>query len=783
MFARIFLKAQSEKGKNDVEVNIMALSTLLGFPRIGRARELKTALEKFWKDDLTPAAFRAAARDVEEANWHLEKALGIDMLPVGDFSTYDHVLDTAVLCGAVPERYGKTVGLIDDATYFAMARGAQKNGLDVPALEMTKWFDTNYHYIVPSFAPDQTFRSASEKPFDALKRARAMGIEARPVLLGPVSFLLLGKNVNEGSPLTHLDRLLPVYAETVRRLAEEGAVWIQLDEPMLVADLAPDAAAAYEKAYRALRDATSAKLFVTTPFGALGPNRGLALNLPIDALHLDLVRAPTQLDDVLAEAPSHLTLALGLVNGRNVWRNDLESSLNKVERAADKIGAMRLWVTPSCSLMHVPYDLALEETLDPEIKNWMAFAVQKVEETVLLTKGLNEGRASIADALAENRARLETRARSPRLEVSAVRERLIEQPLDNAGRTSPYAARRDKQRARLGLPRFPTTTIGSFPQTHAVRAHRAAFKSGKIDLAAYNAFLGEEMKKALEQQLEVGLDVLVHGEFERNDMVEYFGEQLAGFLFTKHGWVQSYGSRCVKPPVIYGDVWRPAPMTLDWIVAAQGMTHKPVKGMLTGPVTILQWSFVRDDLPRGMVAHQIALALQDEVLDLEKAGIKIIQIDEPAFREGLPLRRNAWDAYFDWAIKAFKLVSTGVDDATQIHTHMCYSDFNAIIDAIAAMDADVISIETSRSNMELLEIFKEKGYPNEIGPGVYDIHSPRVPSQAEIEGLLMKACERLAPDQIWVNPDCGLKTRDWPETIASLHVMVMAAHAMRKRFP
>jgi 5-methyltetrahydropteroyltriglutamate--homocysteine methyltransferase len=760
----------------------MALGTILGFSRIGRGRELKTALEKYWKGDLSETALYEAAKSIREADWRNQKALGLDASPVNDFALYDHVLDHAVLFGAVPEIYGWQGGPVDLDTVFAMARGAQSAGLDVPALEMTKWFDTNYHYIVPLFNPDQAFALTSDRPVEVFREARAMDIAARPVLLGPLSFLKLGKREDGKAKLGLLDSLLPVYAELLGKLEAAGAGWVQLDEPILAVDLEAPVQDAFQKAYEVLRKATRSKLFVTSPYGELGGNLDCAMNLPIDALHLDLVRGGMQLDEALAKLPDRMILALGIVDGRNIWRNDLDASLAKLERAADKIGADRVWVTSSCSLLHVPYDLSLETDMDPEIKGWMAFALQKIEEITTLTKGLNKGRGAIADALAENKARLDARGHSSRLEVSAVRERLVEQPLQHAGRASSYPVRREKQEAVLHLPLLPTTTIGSFPQTVEVRKKRAALRQKHITSGEYAAFVQNEIWKTIKFQEDIGLDVLVHGEFERNDMVEYFGEQLEGFVFSQHGWVQSYGSRCVKPPIIFGDVWRKKPMTLDWILYAQGLTQKPVKGMLTGPVTILQWSFVRDDLPRGMVAHEIALALQDEVLDLEKAGIKIVQIDEPAFREGLPLRASARDAYFDWAIKSFKLVSTGVDDKTQIHTHMCYSEFNDILASIRAMDADVISIETSRSDMELLDAFVTESYPNEIGPGVYDIHSPRVPTQAEVEELLVKACERLSPRQIWVNPDCGLKTRDWPETMASLKIMVAAALNLRAQY-
>ena len=758
----------------------MATASILGFPRIGKQRELKTALESFWKGKSAEGDLLVAAATLRAAHWQQQKAAGLASVPVNDFSFYDQMLDMTALLGAVPPRYGWKGGAVDHDTYFAMARGAQRDKVDVQAMEMTKWFDTNDHYIVPEFANDQTFKISTTKPVDEFLEAKRLGHEARPVLIGPITYLLLGKKP-DGDNLALLDALLPAYVEILQKLEQAGASWIQLDEPALVLDLNDAARAAYAKAYATLRQATKAKLFVATYFGALGDNLDTALRLPIDALHLDLVRAPAQLDVALAKAPATLALSLGVVNGRNIWRNDLDASLRLLEKAAAALGKARVWVGTSCSLLHTPYDLTLETALDPELKNWLAFAQQKLEEVATLTTGLNEGRASIATALAASAAAVQSRQSARRIHDPAVAARLVKQPLAGAGRSAPFATRRKLQAARFRLPAFPTTTIGSFPQTAEVRKQRADFKHGRTTPEAYDDFLKAETAKTIRFQEEIGIDVLVHGEFERNDMVEYFGEQLSGFAFTKNGWVQSYGSRCVKPPVIFGDVSRPQPMTVPWSAYAQSLTAAPVKGMLTGPVTILQWSFVRDDQPRSVTTHQIALALQDEVLDLEKAGIRIIQIDEPAFREGLPLRRADWPAYLTWAAQAFRLSSTGVADDTQIHTHMCYAEFNDIIAAIRDLDADVISIETSRSQMALLDAFVGFKYPNEIGPGVYDIHSPRVPSEAEMIALLEKASAHIDPSQIWVNPDCGLKTRDWPETKTALTKMVAAAKAMRQK--
>ncbi len=755
----------------------MALSTIIGFPRIGKNRELKAALEAYWKGKTGLSELEQTAAALRAEHWQMQQAAGINLLPSNDFSYYDQMLDMAALLGVVPARYGHKDGNVTPQTYFAMARGAQRDGVDVPAAEMTKWFDTNYHYIVPEFTAAQGFRITATKVFDEYAEAKARGLTTRPVLIGPLTFLLRGKG--GGDRLALLPQLLTAYAEILQRLEKAGAEWVQLDEPSLVLDLTDVERAAYGKAYAQLRQATKLKLFVTTYFGSLGDNLITALKLPVDALHLDRFRGNDPIEQIVANRPQNLILSLGVVEGRNIWRNNLSASLAQLEAFAAKIGKEHIWVAPSCSLLHAPYDLNAETLLDAELKEWLAFAVQKLNEVAVLTKGLNEGRGAIAEALAASDKAVALRQSARRIHNPAVKQRLEKQPLAAAGRQSAFSVRQVKQRARFGLPLFPTTTIGSFPQTAEVRKARADVKNGRITPEAYNAFLQQETKRCVAVQEELGIDVLVHGEFERNDMVEYFGEQLAGFAFTKNGWVQSYGSRCVKPPIIYGDVSRPKPMTVGWSQFAQSQTSKPMKGMLTGPVTILQWSFVRDDQPRSVTTHQIALALQDEVRDLEQAGIHIIQIDEPAFREGLPLRRADWQSYLTWAAQSFRLSYTGVADDTQIHTHMCYCEFNDIIDSIKDLDADVISIETSRSQMELLDAFSTYKYPNEIGPGVYDIHSPRVPDTAEMVRLLEKANKHLDAGQIWVNPDCGLKTRDWPETKAALSHMVDAARALR----
>ncbi len=760
----------------------MLQSTILGFPRLGPDRELKTALEAFWKGELTEAQLLETGASLRALHRKMQKDAGIDLLPSGDFTFYDHMLDMAVAFGIVPSRYGWSGSKVDLATYFAMARGAQQSGVDVPAAEMTKWFDTNYHYIVPEFEAGQKFKLASGKFVDEYKEAKAEGVDTRPVLVGPITFLMLGKNRGGGHPLDHLDALLDVYAELLRQIAAAGATHVQLDEPLLVTDLDERVKAAYGPAYAKLREARGLKILVTTPFGRLDDNLQTALRLPIDSLHIDLVRGAGQLDEVLAALPSSMSLALGVVDGRNIWRNNLERSLQLLEAAAEKIGPERVRVASSCSLLHVPYDLEREAALDPALKGWLAFGKQKLEEIAHLARGLKEGRSAIAQALALSGQAVESRKTSPLIHEASVKERLVEQPLATAGRTAPLDERRRKQREILGLPFFPTTTIGSFPQTAAVRQKRAAFRKKILPPRDYDTFIKEEIKACVAFQESIGLDVLVHGEFERTDMVEFFGEKLRGFAFTEQGWVQSYGSRGVKPPIIYGDVLRPEAMTVDMATYAQSLTPKPMKGMLTGPVTILAWSFVRDDQPRSVTAHQIALALQDEVLELEENGLKIIQIDEPAFREIMPLRRRDRKAYFDWAVQAFRLSCTGVKEETQIHTHMCYSDFNEIIGPIRDLDADVISIETSRSAMELLDAFVTFKYTGDIGPGVYDIHSPRVPAEDEMVSLIEKACQRLDPSQIWINPDCGLKTRDWPETKLALSHMVMAARTLRARF-
>ena len=758
----------------------MTLAHTLGFPAIGALRELKRATEGYWGGKVSQPDLLKTGAELRARHWRLQRDAGLDLIPCNDFSFYDRVLDACALVGAVPARYGRSGTVVDLDTYFTMARGSQDKGRDVVAMEMTKWFDTNYHYIVPELEPGQTFRVASTKPVDELREALALGIAAKPVLIGPVSFLLLGKSRGpDFDRLSLLDALLPVYGEVLGALAAQGARWIQLDEPMLALDRTRAELEAFRRAYGWLADrAGGARLLLATYFAGLEGNLETALALPTHGLHVDLVRAPGQLEQLLKSwtAAANRVLSLGVVDGRNVWRADLQRVLPALERARDAVGPERLWLAPSCSLLHVPIDLALEKKLDPEIRGWLAYAKQKLEEVVTLRRALDEGAGTVAGELDLSAFAAKSRKTSLRIHDPAVKQRAASVTERDLRRTSGHAVRRAQQ---VRLPLYPTTTIGSFPQTAEVRGARKQLNDGVLSREGYERFLEAQIDKTIQLQERLGLDVLVHGEFERNDMVEYFGEQLRGFAFTEHGWVQSYGSRYVKPPIIYGDVARPRPMTVRWSRFAQSRSAQPVKGMLTGPVTILQWSFVRDDQPRADTARQLALAIRDEVMDLEAAAIRVIQIDEPALREGLPLRRADWAAYLDWAVSAFRLATAGVSDATQIHTHMCYSEFNDVLRTIERMDADVISIENARSGSELLAAFREYKYPNEIGPGAYDIHSPRVPSTEEIVALLRAMREVLEPRQIWVNPDCGLKTRRWEEVLPSLEHLVAAAKTLR----
>ncbi|MBY8972876.1 5-methyltetrahydropteroyltriglutamate--homocysteine S-methyltransferase [Pseudomonas sp. P867] len=758
----------------------MAVAHSLGFPRIGRDRELKKAQEAFWKGELDEAGLRAVGRDLRKTHWALQKQAGIELLPAGDFAWYDQVLTHSLMFGVIPERFRPADGHATLHTLFAMARGVSDNCCGgAHAQEMTKWFDTNYHYLVPEFSADQQFHLGWDQLFEEVKEARDLGHTVKPVVIGPLTYLWLGKAKGDAfDKLDLLERLLPLYGQIFQRLADLGVEWVQIDEPILVLDLPQDWKNAFERAYNLIQRDPLKKL-VATYFGGLEENLGLAANLPVDGLHIDLVRAPEQYPTILDRLPAYKVLSLGVVNGRNVWRCDLEKALATLQHAHEKLGD-RLWVAPSCSLLHSPVDLGREDKLDAELKSWLAFAVQKCEEVALLAQAVDQPEApAVLAALAESRAVQVARQASTRIHKPAVQARVAAITEQDSQRQSPFAQRIEKQRAGLNLPLLPTTTIGSFPQTASIRLARQSYKAGKLSEAEYVEAMHSEVKHAVQVQENLGLDVLVHGEAERNDMVEYFAEQLDGYAFTRFGWVQSYGSRCVKPAVIFGDLSRPKAMTVEWIRYAQGLTDKVLKGMLTGPVTMLMWSFPREDVSREVQARQLALAIRDEVVDLEAAGIKIVQIDEAAFREGLPLRQAQWQHYLDWATEVFRLCACGVRDETQIHTHMCYSEFNDVIESIAAMDADVITIETSRSDMELLDAFEAFDYPNDIGPGVYDIHSPRVPDVSQMANLLRKAAKRIPAERLWVNPDCGLKTRGWPETEAALIHMVTAARQLR----
>ncbi len=760
----------------------MALAINLGFPRIGANRQLKKATEAYWAGRASAEELHSVARTIRRQNWDWQRAAGIDHIPTGDFSLYDHVLDAVWWLDAIPERFRHRAESIDLDRYFAMARGI--GGVNsVQALEMTKWFDTNYHYLVPELTGQENFRRVRSDVFvEPYAEARAAGIAARPVILGPLSFLMLSKGPD---PLFRtiglLENILPAYEHLLRELAARGAEWIQIDEPILALEIDEPTRSAFRVSMERLSAAAPPiKIFLATYFDALGDNLVAALQAPINALHLDLVRAPGQLDAALATVPAHLTLSLGLVDGRNVWKTNLERALRMAEKAAARLSPERLMVGPSCSLLHCPLDLREETEIYSQVRDWLAFGLQKLDEIVVLKRALNHGRSAVKQELEENAASIQRRQTSAQVVNGAVRKQVAAIAASDYKRSSPYLVRRKQQDAALGLPVFPTTTIGSFPQTAELRAQRARLKKGEIDSTQYDAYIRHEIVNAVQQQEKIGLDVLVHGEAERNDMVEYFGEMLEGFVFTKQGWVQSYGSRCVKPPIIYGDVTRRRPMTVSWWQFAQSQTERPMKGMLTGPVTILQWSFVRDDQPRKDTCLQLALAIRAETADLENAGCRIIQIDEPALREGLPLHRQAAEEYLNWAVAAFRLASSGVHDSTQIHTHMCYAEFNEIVDSVANMDADVISIESARSHMESLLAFTAERYRNEIGPGVFDIHSPRVPSEEEMLMLARKALQVIPSQRLWINPDCGLKTRRWEEVVPALINMVGAAARLRQ---
>ena len=757
---------------------------ILGFPRIGAQRELKKVLEAYWQGDVDQSALQKVGRELRQRHWQQQADAGLSWVSVGDFSLYDQVLDHSALFGVVPERFAHEGGEVAMDTYFLMARGRAPSGEPASACEMTKWFDTNYHYLVPEFTEDQVFSLSSSKLFVEVGEAIELGYNPKPVLLGPLSYLWLGKI--KGSPfnkLMLLERLLPLYEQILDRLSAQGVDWVQIDEPILALDIPLAWQLAFEFVYSRL-SVKGLKILVAIYFGALKDNLKTACALPVDGLHVDGVRGKDEALSLVDQLPINKILSLGIIDGRNIWRADLDALLDILRPINERLGD-RLWLAPSCSLLHVPVDLEQEESLDNEVRQWLAFATQKLEELQLLQQALQKPEADYDDALRNRiqdyRAAAASRRTSKRIHNAAIKRRCQEVTADMAERINPFDQRIAKQQALLNLPLLPTTTIGSFPQTQEIRQARRKFKQGNISEIEYQALMRKEINYVIRQQEEIGLDVFVHGEAERNDMVEYFGEQLEGFAFSQYGWVQSYGSRCVKPPVLYGDISRPKAMTVSWSKYAQSKTDKPMKGMLTGPVTILNWSFVRDDQPRSTTCEQLALALRDEVCDLEKAGISIIQIDEAALREGLPLRKKDWQHYLDWAVNAFKLAALGVKDETQIHTHMCYSEFNDIMPAIAAMDADVITIETSRSDMELLEVFETFRYPNDIGPGVYDIHSPNIPDNESITELLNKAMQHISVERLWVNPDCGLKTRNWPEVRGALVNMVRATLFLRTK--
>ncbi len=752
----------------------MAIAHNLGFPRIGAQRELKKAMEAYWKGDLDEAGLRSVGKALRTQNWLLQQAAGIDLIPVGDFAYYDQMLNMTALLGAAPARFGFDASTLNLAQYFTLARGDKDNF----TMEMTKWFDTNYHYLVPEFINTTEFKLGSEWLFEEVAEAQALGINAKPVLIGPLTYLFLGKEKHAGlRRLQLLPKLIPVYREILARLKALGVEWVQIDEPILALDLPQEWIDALAPTYADLVQGAP-KLLLATYFDSVEEHAERLKALPVAGLHIDLVRAPQQADAFVRDYPADKVLSVGIVDGRNIWRCNIAAALQTLNPLHEILGG-QLWIAPSCSLLHVPVDLSQEGKLDQTLKNWMAFATQKLAEVSTLARGVMNGKEVIAPQLAQANAALESRTYSPLVYNRNVRQRCAALGEKDTQRATPFAQRIARQQARFKLPAFPTTTIGSFPQTAAIRAVRADYKQSRISAAEYQEKMQAEIRYAVRKQEELGLDVLVHGEPERNDMVEYFGEQLSGFAFTAYGWVQSYGSRCVKPPIIYGDVERPRAMTVEWSQYAQSLTQKPMKGMITGPITILQWSFVRNDIPRADVAVQIALAMRDEVQDLEQVGIAIIQIDEAAIREGLPLKKSDWPFYLDWAVRAFRVCSSGVKDETQIHTHMCYSEFNDILPAIAAMDADVITIETSRSDMELLEAFREFAYPNDIGPGVYDIHSPRIPGTEEMLRLMLKACAVIPAQRLWINPDCGLKTRGWPEVEVALKNMVEVAHKLR----
>ncbi|TQV88511.1 5-methyltetrahydropteroyltriglutamate--homocysteine S-methyltransferase [Aliikangiella coralliicola] len=762
----------------------------LGFPRIGANRELKLALESYWSGQIDAQSLTAQAIELRQKHWQQQSNL--DWVPVGDFSLYDQVLDMSFTLGNIPARVTQLEGSELDS-YFRAARGrspADQKDHVVPAAEMTKWFDTNYHYIVPEFDNETEFKLNPTRLIAQCREAQQLGLKTKPVIIGPLTYLWLGKlkqnqSINDQEKLNLLHNLLPVYQQLLTEFAELGIDWVQIDEPILVTELNKAWQEAFKTAYQHLSNSSRLpNLLITTYFGRLKENIELVKQLPVQGIHLDASNFKCEttrheVSELINDFPKNKVISLGIINGRNIWKSDLNQLLDWLEPIHSQLSD-RLWLAPSCSLLHVPVDLNNEQNIDSEISSWLAFAKQKLLELETLGSALNNGRDSVAEILANNKEAIDSRNLSQRVHNEAVKKAVAAINSDMGQRDSHYQERAQNQRKKLNLPKFPTTTIGSFPQTQEIRRTRRQFKIGELSQDDYQLAMKQEIKRCVQEQELLELDVLVHGEAERNDMVEYFGEQLNGYAFTQFGWVQSYGSRCVKPPIIFGDISRPKPITVDWTSYAKSLTDKPMKGMLTGPVTMLNWSFVRDDQPRSETCLQLALAIRQEVLDLESAGINIVQIDEPALREGLPLRKNEWQTYLDWAVNAFRLSANGVQDETQIHTHMCYSEFNDIIQSIADLDADVITIETSRSDMELLTAFENFNYPNEIGPGVYDIHSPNIPFVSDITSLLEKASERISADRLWVNPDCGLKTRNWQEVTSSLKNMVSAAKVLRE---
>lgn len=750
----------------------------LGFPRVGSMRELKFAQEGYWSGKSTKEELLKLAGEIRKINWDHQKSL--DLVAVGDFSLYDQVLDMSFTLGNIPQRARNYSGDVLD-NYFRVARGRSVDPKRaISAAEMTKWFDTNYHYMVPEFEMSTTFKLDATRIIDQITEAKNLSLKPKPVIIGPVTYLAIGKEKDNSNKLDLLPKLLDTYVELLEALVAQNIEWVQIDEPILVTELSVELKKAFEISYTKLNN-PKLKILLATYFGSLQDNLETISKLPIAGLHIDAVNGGAEVDAVISKMSGRV-ISLGVVNGRNIWKSDLNAILDWVEPIAKKLGD-NLWIAPSCSLLHVPVDLSSEKKLDSEISSWLAFAIEKIKEIEVITTAINSGRAKVENELAQNKESLNSRKNSTRVHNPSVQAELAKVDASWGMRKGTYLERQVKQLPVLNLPKFPTTTIGSFPQTGDIRSARSKFKSGEITENAYQDAMRKEIIHSIKEQESLGLDVLVHGEAERNDMVEYFGEQLQGYAFSQFGWVQSYGSRCVKPPILFGDISRPKAMTVEWIKFAQSQTLKVMKGMLTGPVTILNWSFVRDDQPRSTSCAQLALAIRQEVLDLEKAGIKVIQIDEAALREGLPLRKSQWKEYLDWAVGAFRIAVNGVGDQTQIHTHMCYSEFNDIISSIADMDTDVITIETSRSDMELLDAFDSFKYPNEIGPGVYDIHSPNIPTQEHIVSLMQKAAQKIPADRLWVNPDCGLKTRQWSEVTPALTNMVAAAKTLRSQLP